>query len=90
MNVKYLARKFSTNFSHSYCVFRGKGTCKIIKTQSCPRVAKDLVQRSASVQNWVMVSDLRDAVLIFLGEDNPSGWSYLGLSLLRSRQRLHV
>lgn len=29
------------------------------------------MQRSAGVQTWVIVSDLMNAVLIFLGEDNP-------------------
>lgn len=81
MHVRYVAHKFSINVIR--CVFRGKGICRTIKTQPCPPVNKDSVQRSASVQTQVMVSDIMDAVVIFLSEGNPRVWSYLGLSLER-------
>ena len=53
-------------------------------------MVKDTVQRSATGQTWMVVSDLMDAALIFLDVDNLSGWSYLDLLFVSGRQSLHV
>ena len=53
-------------------------------------MVKDTARRSASGKTWMVVSDLMDAVLLFLDVDNLRGWSYLDLFFMSGRQSLHV